>query len=70
LAPDVPALAISPAPSVNVLASRPDISRTDDGPGEELMVVIKEHLTQRKIAEKLSEPDTNRDEWMKIRNEQ
>jgi len=33
------------------------------------MLVRKEHLTQRKIAEKLSEPETNIDEWMKIRNE-
>ena len=50
--------AISPGPSVNVLASRPELSRTGDGPEVELMFVIREHLTQRKIAEKLSEPDT------------
>ena len=36
---------------------------------ERLLVVMKEHLTQRKIAEMLSEPDTKIDAWMKIRNE-
>jgi hypothetical protein len=69
LPPDKYALAISPGPSVNVLASRPEISRTGDGPEEELMFVINEHLTLRKIAEKLSEPDTRIDEWIKVRNE-
>jgi hypothetical protein len=63
------ALAISPGPCVNVLASRPAISRAGDGPEEELMFVIEEHLKQGKIARKLSEPDTNIDEWMKVRNE-
>jgi hypothetical protein len=32
---------------------------------EALMFVTKEHSTQRKTTEKLSEPDTNIDEWMK-----
>jgi hypothetical protein len=69
LATGYAALAISPGPSVNILASRSETSRTGDGPETVLMFVIKERLTKRKIAETLSESDTSIDEWMKIRNE-